>query len=228
MPLKFSCFISYRHSSVASGASFVRDFVGGFAEELDRWANYHICFDEERLQPGDFIDESLAANLYASACMVVLYTPTYFNTERMFCSREYFGMLDLEKQRIPLLGGQDEHGLIFPIALRGHSTMVKRVQVAEEQWSAGSGLPVRNRFAPNFEQFSKKSQLRSGVLNEQLRKICERIGERETAFEGLVRSGTDPFLAGTTWRLPPEQAISSWVNGVLGYPIPPRLPSQAA
>jgi hypothetical protein len=228
MPIQFSCFISYRHSSVNSGANYVRDFVAGFEEELARWVNYPISFDEQRLQAADFIDESLAAKLYASACMVVLYTPNYFSRVKMFCSREYFGMLDLEKQRIPSLGGQDRYGLIIPIALRDHSTMVRHVQVAEQQWCLRNGLSIRNRLGLSFEQFSKKKQLLpGGNLNAELQKICHVIRDRETAFEGLVQSGTDPFLAGTAWRLPAEQAISSWVNGLLGFTIP-QLPSQSA
>jgi hypothetical protein len=228
MPIQFSCFISYRNSSVDSGANYVRDFVAGFAEELDRWVSYPISFDEQRLQAADFIDESLAAKLYASTCMVVLYTPNYFSRAKMFCSREYFGMLDLEKQRIPSLRGQDQHGLIIPIALRDHSTMVKHVQIVEQQWCARNNLSVRNRLGLNFEQFSKKKQLLpGGNLNAQLQTICQVIRDREIAFEGLVQSGSDPFLAGTKWRLPLEQTISSWVNNLLGFTIP-QLPSQAA
>jgi hypothetical protein len=229
MPIQFCCFISYRHSPVDSGANYARDFVAGFKEELGRWVDYPVSFDEDRLEPGDFVDESLAADLYASSCMVVLYNPNYFSRVNMFCSREYFGMLELEKQRIPSLRGQSQHGLVIPIALRGHSTMVKHVRMAEEQWCVRNGLPVRNRLGLNFDEFSRKRQLLpGGKLNGQLQRICRVIRDRQTAFEGLVQSGTDPFLAGATWRLPPEHEISSWVNGLLGFTVPPQLPSQAA
>jgi len=228
MPLEFSCFISYRHTSVNSGASYVRDFVAGFEEELARWVNYPISFDEQRLHAADFIDESLAAKLYSSACMVVLYTPNYFSTVKMFCSREYFGMLDLERQRIPNLPGTIQRGLIIPIALRDQSTMIRHVKSAEEQWNILNGSPVRNRLGPSFEQFYRKKQLQpGGNLNAQLQDICQVIRDRETAFQALVESGNDPFLNGRDWRLPSEQAVSSSVNALLGY-VRPQLRGEAA
>src|SRR5580704_13727473 len=103
MPIAYSCFVSYRHSSVASGAGFVQDFVEGFQEELSRWVNYPISFDQDRLKAADFVDESLADKLHASTCMLVLYTPNYFSSVKTFCSREYFGMIELESARLPQL-----------------------------------------------------------------------------------------------------------------------------
>src|SRR5829696_2967667 len=105
MPFEFSCFISYRHSSVASGASYVREFIDGFTEELERWTDYPVSLDEKRLTAGDFVDETLAAKLSRSATLVVLYTPTYFSVQKPFCSREYFGMLDLESRRLQNVAG---------------------------------------------------------------------------------------------------------------------------
>jgi hypothetical protein len=228
MPIQFSCFISYRHSSVKSGATYVQDFVDGFEEELARWVNYPISFDQRRLQVADFIDESLAAKLYSSTSMVVLYTPNYFSKAKMFCSREYFGMLDLEGQRIQHLQGPQQHGLIIPIALRDQATMITHVRSADYQWGVANNLPYRNRLGLSFEQFSKKKQLQpGGTLNAQLQTICKVIRDRENAFETLIQGGYDPFLNGNVWDLPAEHVISPWVNGLLGF-VKPQLPSKAA
>jgi hypothetical protein len=166
--------------------------------------------------------------MYGSAAMVVLYTPNYFSTAKPFCSREYFGMLELERQRVQNLPGTYQHGLIIPIALRDQATMVKQILSAEQQWGAAKQLPVRNRLGLSFEQFSKKKQLQpGGILNTQLQTICQVIRDRENAFEALVQAGRDPFIESNKWTLPAEQDIRPWVNGLLGF-VTTQLPSKAA
>jgi hypothetical protein len=228
MPIQFSCFISYRHSSVASGASYVRDFVSGFEEELVKWVDYPMSFDEQRLQAADFVDESLAAKLHASVCMVVLYTPNYFSNLKMFCSREYFGMMDLEHLRLPSLAVLPTQGLIIPIALRDHGTMIKQIQSAEQQWSGAQNKAARNRLGMSFEQFSKRRQLQpGGNLNAALQNICRVIRDFELGFKTVVANGTDPFANGTGWQLPPDDVVKPWINGMLGFGKL-QLPSKAA
>ncbi|MBV8817210.1 MAG: toll/interleukin-1 receptor domain-containing protein [Acidobacteriaceae bacterium] len=229
MPIQFSCFISYRHSSVKSGASFVRDFVEGFEEELGRWVNYPISFDERRLQAADFIDESLAEKLHGSACMLVLYTPNYFSSVKPFCSREYFGMMELESLRLPQLQGEHARGLVIPVALRDQATMVQHVQNAEQQWCAARQVSARNRLGLSFEQFSKKRQLQpGGNLNAELQNICRVIHDREYAFEALIANGQDPFTNAAAWQLPAEGTVKPWINGLLGFVKQPQLASKAA
>jgi hypothetical protein len=219
MPIEFSCFISYRHSSVASGASYVREFIEGFVEELERWTDYPVSLDERRLTAGDFVDDTLAAKLRRSVTLVVLYTPTYFSTQKPFCSREYFGMLDLESKRLKHFAPPVHDGLIIPIALRDHDGMVSRVREADTQWGKSLGQSARNRLGTNFEQFTKKKQLQpGGTLNGPLQRVCKAIGDRSLAFQKVLHHmGTDVFGDDDAWRLPTEAAVKPWVQEILGF-----------
>jgi hypothetical protein len=229
MSIEFSCFISYRHSSVASGAAYVREFIDGFVEELGRWTEYPHSLDEQRLTVGDFVDETLAAKLRKSATLVVLYTPPYFSTQKPFCSREYFGMLDLESERLKHFAEPAQGGLIIPLALRDHDGMVNRVRNADKQWSKARGHEPRNRLGTNFEQFSKKKQLQpGGTLNGQLQVVCQAIGNRTLAFQQLPdEKGDEIFGVDDAWQLPAEATVKPWVQEILGF-SKPVLPSKIA
>jgi hypothetical protein len=229
MPFEFSCFISYRHSSVKSASPYVRDFVDGFAEELDRWVDFPVSFDADRLSAGDFVDESLAAKLYRSACMMVLYTPNYFSTVKTFCSREYFAMLDLEHERLPRLqNGAGSHGLIIPIALRDHPGMLTQLSRAEQQWCHHSGSQPKNRLGLNFEQFTKKRQLQpGGNMHPQVLEVCRAIHDKCQAFQSLIHNEGDLFDCCDRWSLPAEREIAAYLPDVVGF-VRREFPSRAA
>jgi hypothetical protein len=229
MSLDFSCFISYRHSSVKSATPYVRDFVDGFAEELDRWVDLPISFDADRLSAGDFVDESLAAKLYQSACMVVLYTPNYFSTVKTFCSREYFAMLSLEHERLPRLPADfGSHGLIIPIALRDHPGMLTQLEKAEQQWCNRSGHQPKNRLGLNFDQFTKKRQLQpGGNMHPKVVEVCRSICEKCRAFQGFIHNGGELFGSRGQLTLPAEHAIAPYLPHVVGF-VKCEFPSRAA
>ena len=229
MPFEFSCFISYRHSSVKSASPYVSDFVEGFAEELDRWVDFPVSFDVDRLSAGDFVDESLAAKLYQSACMVVLYTPNYFSTVKTFCSREYFAMLGLEHERLPRLQLDfGSHGLIIPIALRDHPGMLTQLGRAEAQWCHHSGRQPKNRLGLNFEQFTKKRQLQpGGNMHPKVLEVCRSIRENCQAFQNLIHNEGDLFNRRGQWTLPAERAIAPFLPDVVGF-VKREFPSRAA
>ena len=111
MPLKYSCFISYRSRSV----ELARDFQESLDRELRHWTTLPIYRDEVRLDGGDFYNRELALALCQSACMVMIYTPTYFDLESTYCAREYRAMEILESTRLELLGQERnyQHGLII-------------------------------------------------------------------------------------------------------------------
>ncbi len=80
-----------------------------------------VYLDERRLRGGDFLDPELAANICSSACMVLLFSPYYFDMQSMYCAREYKAMLELEAKRLKLLpqGFGKRKGLIIPVVMRG-------------------------------------------------------------------------------------------------------------
>ena len=54
-----------------------------------------IYRDVRRLQGGDFYNRELARSLYESVCMIMIYTPTYFSAEQLYCTREFAAMATL-------------------------------------------------------------------------------------------------------------------------------------
>src|SRR5437764_15246498 len=105
MPFTNACFISYRHAGPAS--EIVRGLVGKLAEQLALLSpSYPIYVDEKRLKAGDYLDAELAAAMCRSICMVLLFTPEYFDLDHPYCAREYRGMKTIEAARQQSLPAQ--------------------------------------------------------------------------------------------------------------------------
>src|SRR5215472_15214398 len=123
MSLKNACYISYRHGQFELMQEFIADFRIALCFELEPILHSRsVYLDRERLSGGEFYDHSLAQNLYESATMVLIYTPTYFDAANPYCAREYSAMLVLERGRLDRLlacGSAVNHGLIIPVVLRG-------------------------------------------------------------------------------------------------------------
>ncbi|HET9909818.1 MAG TPA: TIR domain-containing protein, partial [Anaerolineales bacterium] len=83
MPIKYSCFISYKHDSV----NIARDFQDALENEISLLLNLPVYRDEERLHAGDFFNSALAQALCQSACMVMIYIPRYFDKASTYCAR---------------------------------------------------------------------------------------------------------------------------------------------
>src|SRR6267143_1162323 len=114
MPLRNSCFISFRHGQQPLTQRFVSDLYEGLKAELEALLGREIgiFIDQERLGGGDFFNEAIAEHLCESACLVMVYTPPYFDREHTYCAREYKGMIEIEKTRLQLLpeGPDRTHG----------------------------------------------------------------------------------------------------------------------
>jgi hypothetical protein len=117
MPFKNACFLSYRHAQFRLMRNFVEQFHDALASELEPLTDLPVYQDSIRLQGGDVFNEHLPRNLCESVCMVMIYTPTYFSPDHLYCAREYAAMKDLEKMRLSGLRDRS-HGLIIPVVLR--------------------------------------------------------------------------------------------------------------
>ncbi len=117
MPLKYSCFVSYRHSS----DDIVTRLQTALETEIPKWLNLKIYVDKSRLQGGNFFNGQLARALCESVCWIVIYTPTYFDKSYTYCAREYRAMEYLERRRLQLLNipRNQQTGFIIPIIYRG-------------------------------------------------------------------------------------------------------------
>ncbi|MFM7733844.1 MAG: toll/interleukin-1 receptor domain-containing protein [Cyanobium sp.] len=116
-----ACFISYRHPAAAGGREekLINQVVKAIADHVQIYTHEHeVFFDQRRLVPGYQYDERLAEAICRSACMVIVYWPSYLESD--YCKNEMQAMLDVERRRRQILG-QDLHGcrLFIPVILRG-------------------------------------------------------------------------------------------------------------
>lgn len=116
-----ACFISYRHPCEVDNreAKIIEHVRKAIADHVQMETHEHkVFFDQQRLVPGYQYDESLAEAICRSACMVIVYWPSYLESD--YCKKEIQAMLDIERKRRQLLGDA-LHGcrLFIPVILRG-------------------------------------------------------------------------------------------------------------
>src|SRR5271163_3355609 len=105
LSLRNACFISYRHGQYERMREFVMEFYAALCAELEPLLGANVVFlDQSRLHGGDFYIQALASDLFESATMIMVYTPTYFHWEHTHCAREYAAMEQLERLRLERLG----------------------------------------------------------------------------------------------------------------------------
>jgi hypothetical protein len=117
MAYEYCCFVSYPHGQDNVLVPFVDDFVEGLKKEIYSQTRKQVWFDKF-MKGGYRIDDEIGPDICKSVCMIVLYTPLYFDTEHTYCARELKAMEDLEEQRLKLLKDRGK-GLIIPVVLRG-------------------------------------------------------------------------------------------------------------
>ena len=121
MPFEYSCFISYTTGQRALMRRIVTDLDEALSNELDARTAAPAFLARERLEGGNFQEEVISQALCKSVCMIMLFTPRYFNPEATYCAREYVAMENLEKERFARAGikGDATNGLIIPVIFRG-------------------------------------------------------------------------------------------------------------
>lgn len=120
--MKYACFISFRHGKSREMRDRLEQFYEALAGQLElRIGNDLIWIDRERMDGSNRLDPTLARALCESACMIVVYTGTYFHDKDTFCAREYEAMRRLEADRLQLLGvpGSPQHGFIIHVIFYG-------------------------------------------------------------------------------------------------------------
>jgi len=216
MSFKYSCFISYRHSQKAAAEVLIDNLYKLLAGEISLWLNEEVFLDRDRLRGGDFYNEALSRALCQSVCMIVLYTPIYFDTDFTYCAREYLAMEALEKQRLSLLGNLSvqEHGLIIPVVCRGRDLLpdiIKRRRNFfdfEKYYVTGPRLPSRGPCVTDIQAIARYIRAR---------------------YEELSSLPDDPTSNCTGFRLPSDTEVRTWIESIravraLRMPFPGRLP----
>lgn len=116
-----ACFISYRHPSADGNREqkLIGHVVKAISDHVQMYTHEHeVYVDSRRLVPGYQYDERIAEAICRSACMVVVYWPSYLESD--YCRRELEAMLEIEDRRRQILG-HELHGcrLFIPVILRG-------------------------------------------------------------------------------------------------------------
>ncbi|HXO41652.1 MAG TPA: hypothetical protein VN999_09400 [Thermoanaerobaculia bacterium] len=196
MAFKHSCFISYRHTKEYKGRRFTERIVEDLKAELDFRVAQGVFRDIERLKGAEFYNEALATALCQSVCMVVLYWPTYFDGEHLFCAREFKAMEELEEKRLGLLPpGERANSLIIIVALRGFDQIPAEIRA--------------KRLCKDFERYTLKPNMRQDPSFQlTMLEIGSYIADRCRAV--LSASGIS-FTSCDSFRLPTEDQVRPWV-----------------
>jgi TIR domain-containing protein len=201
MAFEYCCFISYPHGQEDVLVPIVDDFVQGLKREIGAVDRRPLWFDQV-LTGGRRIDEAVGAGLCKSACMIMLYTPLYFDEEHVYCARELKAMQDLEEERLRTLKDKS-FGLIIPVILRGE----KRFPDAMK----------KGKFY-DFTQFlfnSPSEKLREKYA-AQIREIAAYILDRCDSLEAVER---DPTHNCDAYPLPTIEVAKDFVEQVLAKKI---------
>ncbi len=205
MPIKYSCFISYRRRS----AELAQDFHLSLDRELRHWTSLPIFRDDTEIKGGDFLENKISLALCESACMVMIYTPTYFDMFRTYCAREFKAMEVLEAKRNKMLGARrnEKHGLIIPVVYRGWDYFPKQIS---------------DRLSYKFDfNVCGKSYLNRNEYQVSIKEIAQYIYSRCNELNALSK---DPCEECSKFEMPSENEVLPWIASML--PQKPILPSR--
>jgi hypothetical protein len=203
MPYEYCCFISYPHGQDNVLVPFVKELVKSLETEIYAQIRKKVWIDYHYLKGGSRLDHEIGPDICKSACMILLYTPLYFDSEHTYCARELKAMQDLEEQRLSHLADKGK-GLIIPVILRGPSRFPATLR------------EKRLYYDFNSIQFSDpKSKIRGKVAKE-IREIAEYIIDRCLQLDAVADKmphDCDNFL------LPTHEEAKRFVQTVLGQDI---------
>ena len=206
MPIEYCCFISYPHGQGNVLQPLMKEFLEGLRAEVSAQTRKRIWIDFECLEGGDRWNDKLAIDLCKSVCMIVVYTPLYFDPENAFCAREYSAMEMLEEKRLRLLASASRnHGLIIPIVLRGEKrlpSVIKSHQYYkfDDLDLADPQVKIRQRYA------------------REINRIAEYIIDRCYEFDSI---GSDPCTECDTFALPNHDETRAYIQKVLDLRVGP-------
>jgi hypothetical protein len=213
MTLRNTCFISYRNPGHPAAA----EALSAFHRELEAMLALYVpqrnvvggavsggaFIDRHRLNPGDLLDPNLAHELCCSACMVVLYTPAYFDPDALYCAREYRAMLTLEARRDRLLSGDLRgKGLIIPVVIRGLDDLP---------------APLSARLFTSFDrELLRVADFRKQGIAARIQKIAEQVYLR---YKALKQRSNE--IDCSDFVLPDEHGTREWLRDNVSISRPP-------
>jgi hypothetical protein len=113
---RYACFISYRHAKSRDYNQTLQQIQEALSGQLAPLVTEEI-YRDPNLNPGEQYNAAFAEIMCHSYCLVVIYTPTYKESED--CRGEFKAMCDLQAKRFEKLGSKGDRklGMIIPIVL---------------------------------------------------------------------------------------------------------------
>ena len=201
MPCEYACFVSYRAQNNDIGKAILKRIHDALKAEIALRTKLPVYLDQDRLQGADFFNEALSAGLCKSACLVAIYTDTYFCTEKTYCAREYRAMEILEAERLATLG-ETVKGLIIPIILRGSLPAFVR---SERNYYDFSQYSLADKRIEKHPKYTKHIQQIASVIKDR----CDLLSAAKLDCAGH--------------QLPGEADIQEWLKQ--WEPKPPEFPT---
>lgn len=175
MAIRWSCFLSFRGGKGNLASGILDLFTEALANELDLQVDAGLYRYTDEMVAGDIIDPTIADELLASACMIILFTGKYFSKKQSYCAREYLMMSQLERARLNQLSTEikPKKGLIVPVILRNPDRFPPM---------------LKTRFWVDFTGFAEDD---TGIAKpkkffNEIRKIADYIAARYYELDGVI------------------------------------------
>lgn len=173
--------MSYRDYQTEINSVLIKNLHAAVSDELAFYLKAPVFLDEERMGPGYLFNEGIATALCQSLCMILVFTPSYFDLEKTYCAREYKAMVNLEENRFAAITDTDlkRKGLIFPVVIRGYEDLPPEIK--------------DKRLAMNFENITlgEPEIRRHPAYAAKIRDIAKHIAALYTAFANLPGDSAD-------------------------------------
>lgn len=191
--MKNACFISYSHSTNPYYANIVTTFAEQLGNQLALlMPKCEVYRDDDRLKPGFFPRPALAQAICESSCMVMLFTPGYFDEGHPFCALEYLAMQGLERKRAPHLA--PNVGLIIPVVISGEDAMPDEVRQRKPVSLDRELLLVRDLHTRRVVEKVRGVAKQVFVLHKMLDTAANAVAYGCQGFEFPTEQVVTPFL----------------------------------
>ena len=188
-----ACFISYRHPSTEGNREqkLIRHVVKAITDHVQLYTHEHKVYDPQRLVPGYQYDECIAEAICRSACMVIVYWPSYLESD--YCKKELEAMLEIEERRRQVLG-KELHGcrLFIPVILRGRFEELPERVTKNCQYLDYKAQATRPHI--NLGEDDKTSEELYRVA-EYIKSLCDKMKAAREPLFGKCQQYGFPFPA---------------------------------
>ena len=220
MSITYACFLSYRHVASPEANKIIASLYRVLRGQVKIWdADTDVYCDigsgqnhHDGLNPGDLFNQVLASKLFQSACMVMIYNPSYFSLTHPYCACEYKMMVKLERARLRDAPAEFQaKGLIIPIVLRGESKLPSEIKDHRQYISLEDELLAASDFK------------RRAVLSK-IRQVADIVIDR---YDTLCQLGFHTASGPNGAAFPSLHEISPWLQQITSGQRPQRLPGRA-